>query len=320
VAEVVVIGGAGFVGGNLVPELIKGGHSVRVLDLVEPDGAVRLAPVMDQIEYRWQSMLDFSLDDLDSPDVVVYLAAQADVPLGISSPTYTFQQNVLSTVRYMHEISVLGNMAPRTIYMSSESVYGVVPKELQPITEEAPLNPTNAYGVSKLCAEAVVRAYAAQYDLPVTVLRSTTLYGPASRTKQVVPIFIRQALAGKPITVEGDGSQSRDFNYVGNLVSAIHSVIAKQVNGVYNIGSGQEVSIKQLAEMVIYATSSYTMLNTNTTMRTSKVTFGPWRPGEKGVQLNVSIDKARRELEYKPVFSLHEGLAKTVYYWAQEPR
>jgi len=186
----------------------------------------------------------------------------------------------------------------------------VVPKEFQPIREDAPLNPTNAYAVSKMCAEAVVRAYAAQYDLPVTILRSTTLYGPASRTKQVVPIFIRQALAGKDITVEGDGSQTRDFNYVGNMVHAIGLALERDTPGTFNIGSGREVSVKTLAELVIDAVRAAGYSTT------SEVKFGPWRPGEKGVQLSISIEKARNQLGYVPALSLEEGLDETVRWWA----
>ena len=311
-ATVVVIGGAGFLGGNLIPELLEDGHKVRVIDVVPPDGATRLAKVAKQIDYRWASVLDFDAEMLELADVVLYLAAQADVPLGISSPMYTFQQNVMSTVHYMHVLSRL-SVPPRTVYMSSESVYGVVPRVLQPIKEDAPLNPTNAYAVSKMCAESVVRAYAAQYEIPVVVLRSTTMYGPASRTKQVVPIFIRQALAGKDITVEGDGSQSRDFNYVGNMVSAIRRVLAQPaVTGTFNIGSNREMSIKQLAEAVIGSVRR-TVGPTD-----SKVVFGPWRPGEKGIQLFVSSRKAAEQLGYEPQISLEHGLDLTTTYWKDQ--
>jgi nucleoside-diphosphate-sugar epimerase len=305
-----VVGGAGFVGGNLVQRLVTEGHTVRVLDVVPPDAAFRLKGI--DHDYRWQSTLDFHADDIEGMGAVIYLAAQADVPLGITSPSYTFQQNVMSTVRYFDELrrwKEAGHRVPRTIYMSSESVYGVVPKVLQPITEEAPLNPTNAYAVSKMCAEAVARAYATQYDLPLTVLRSTTLYGPASRTKQVVPIFIRQALAHKDITVEGDGSQTRDFNFVFNMVHGILLALDRELDGTFNIASGREVSIKELAELVIDAVKKVSDT-------TSEVVFGPWRPGEKGVQLNISMKKAQNRLGYNPLYTLDSGLAQTVEWWA----
>ena len=315
-AAIAVVGAAGFVGGNLVKALVSDGHRVKGIDLVPPDGATRLAPVMDkkrdlEFEYVWKSALDLAEDDIDDVDVVIYLAAQADVPLGISSPTFTFQQNVMSVVHYMDLLTRPGIEPPRTIYMSSESVYGVVPKEFQPIREDAPLNPTNAYAVSKMCAEAVVRAYAAQFNLNATVLRSTTLFGPNSRTKQVVPIFIRQALQGKDITVEGDGSQSRDFNYVGNMIRGIYLALERDIPGTFNIGSGREVSIKELAEKVIETVRG---LGVETE---SKVVFGPWRPGEQGVQLSVSIDKARDLLGYTPLLTLEEGLHETVRWWAK---
>lgn len=300
--RILVIGGAGFLAGHLVPVLLNLGHEVTVMDVVPPDGATRLAAVRDKIRYWWKSGLD--LEHVGEADVVLYLAAQADVPLGISSPTYTFQQNVLSVLRYMEVIRPV-RPAPRTIYMSSESVYGVIPAERQPITEDVLPNPTNVYAVSKLCAESIVRAYAAQYELPAVVLRSTTMYGEASRSKQVIPIFIRQALANEPITVEGDGSQTRDFNYVGNVVSAIRAAIRHpHVTGTYNIGSGVEVSIRQVAETIVQLTGSQ-----------SEVKFGPWRPGEKGVKLNISTERARRDFGYVPEFTMNEGLQRTIDYW-----
>jgi nucleoside-diphosphate-sugar epimerase len=304
VARILVVGAAGFLAGHLIPALRKDGHVVTGMDLVPPDGLTRLRGV--DLKYVWKSVSDLLPEDLAGVDTVIYLAAQADVPLGISSPTYTFQQNVLNVVHYMHVVSQKAN-PPRTLYTSSESVYGVIPRKQQPITEETLPNPTNVYGVSKFCAESVVRAYAAQYGLRAQILRSTTMFGEASRSKQVVPIFIRQALAGKDITVEGDGSQSRDFNYVGNMVHGIQLALANHVDGTFNIGSGLEVSIKEMAEAIIRLSGS-----------SSQVHFGPWRPGEQGLTLQISIDKAREQLGYVPQVRFAEGLSRTIAYWSDK--
>lgn len=294
-----VIGGAGFLAGHLIPKLRENGTKVRVIDIVPPEAVTRLKGL--EYEYRWKSVLDIRSEDFDGIDSVIYLAAQADVPLSISSPTFTFQQNVMSVVNFMDTIRRL-KTPPKVIYMSSESVYGLIPAEQQPITEDTRMNPTNAYGVSKASAELVVNGFAQQYGLPTTVIRSTTMYGPASRTKQVVPIFIRQALANKDITIEGDGSASRDFNYVLNNVAGIMKILSDdRAKGIYNLGSGVELSVKELAEHIIRISGSK-----------SKLHFGEWRPGEKGIRLNISIEKARDEFGYEPIYTVEEGLTQTI--------
>jgi UDP-glucose 4-epimerase len=310
-----VTGAAGFVAGNLIPKLVEAGHAVRGFDVVAPDGAWRIAKEVEakQVDYRWKSTVDLESADLDGVDALVHLAAQADVPLGIASPRFTSIANIDSTLRIWDVLSkrkLEGRPVPRVIHMSSESVYGVVPADRQPITEEVPGNPTNAYAATKLAAETIAKAYAAQFGLPLTILRSTTLYGPGSRTKQVVPIFIRQALRGQDITVEGDGSSTRDFNYVGNMVDGIGLALANpSALGTFNIGSGREVSVGELAQAAVDAVNRLRATP-------SKVTYGPWRAGEQGVKLRISIEKARSVLGYEPRTTFEEGLAETVRYWA----
>jgi nucleoside-diphosphate-sugar epimerase len=136
----------------------------------------------------------------------------------------------------------------------------------------------------------------------VMVLRSSSMYGEGSRLRQVIPIFIRQALKGEPITVEGDGSQSRDLNYVKNTATGIlNAISAPARSGTWNLGSGKETTIRQLAELIIRITAS-----------SSKVVEKPWRPGEQGLRLPLSIEKAKRDLAYSPAYSREEALTRTV--------
>jgi nucleoside-diphosphate-sugar epimerase len=303
-SRVLVIGGAGFLGGHVINKIRLSGWKTRAMDVAPPEAAWRIndAIAAKDCEYVWKSAADILPEDFDDVSNVCYLGAIADVPLAIKSPIYTFQQNIFGPVHYMDVVSKLKN-PPRTIYMSSESVYGRIPAEKQPIIEETVLNPTNAYAASKASAEIIVRSFAEQFNLPVVILRSTTMYGPASRSKQVVPIFIRQALRGDNITVEGDGSQSRDFNYVMNMVHAIDLILNSKVkSGTFNIGSGVEITIKELAEHIIRISGS-----------PSKVVNGPWRPGEQGIKLNVSIKKAE-SLGYKPIYSVEHGLSETIIW------
>jgi nucleoside-diphosphate-sugar epimerase len=301
---VAILGGSGFLGGHLVPSILETGRKVKVIDVVPPDGAFRLKPYMDKIQYSWKSAIDVKPEDFKDITDVIYLGSQADVPLAINSPLFTTNINVNSIVNYLETVSRMPN-GPRTIYMSSESSYGLIPIERQPITEEEVLNPVNVYGASKAAAEIFVGAYARQFNLPSIIIRSTTMYGGASRSKQVVPIFINQALKGKPITIEGDGSASRDFNYVKNSVHGIMKILNEpKAKGIYNIGSGVELSVKELAEHIIRISGS-----------TSEISYGPWRAGEQGVRLNISIEKARREVGYEPLYTVEQGLTETIDWW-----
>ena len=298
-----MIGGAGFLGSHLVSELLKKNYRCVVQDFIAPDSASKLQPFMSQIDYKWKSSLDMNSDDVREAEYVVYLAAQADVPLAISSPKMTYDQNVGGIIAFLEALRGAGTRA-KTVYISTDNVYGLVPPEHLPITEEEPMNPMNAYAASKAGAELLIRSYVAQFDLPVMILRNSTMYGENSRLKQVIPIFIRQALTNKPITVEGDGSNSRDFNYVGNAVSGIIGAMESSTNhGTWNIASGKETMLRGLAELIVHLTNS-----------SSNIEQKSWRPGEKGIRLSVSIEKAEKELHYTPRYSLEEGLLRTIVW------
>ncbi len=289
-----------------MPALLNEGHSVVLMEAIAPEAASKLKEVgvLGRVGYRWKSLLDIVPADIAGFAWVINLAALTDVPLAISSPKWTWHQNTDGVLALLEAIRT-GRAAegPGLIYISSESVYGKVPpawEDRMPITEEFPLNPVNVYGASKAAAEILVRTYTQQFNMNAMVLRSTSMFGERGRLKQVIPIFIRQALAGEDITIEGDGSQTRDFSYVGNQVNGILLAMKHGRAGLWNIGCGSEFSIRRIAETIIAATGS-----------NSKIVQVPWRAGEKGVKLPMSIDKARRELGYKPWYSLEAGLKVT---------
>jgi nucleoside-diphosphate-sugar epimerase len=293
-----IVGGAGFVGSHVIERFLNEGNKITVADLIPLEAARNLSPYVSKIKYLWKSADDLQLADLNV-DSVIFLASQADVPLALSSPRYTFHTNLLGLVNVLE----LLRSRPETklIYMSTKNVYGIVPPEKIPITEDEALKPSDPYGASKAAADLACQSYANAYGMPVVVLRSSGVFGPRSRLKQVVPIFIRQALSNNSITIEGDGSQITDLNYVGNLVDAISLATGNNVKGVFNIAYGKDVSILQLAKEILAVTKSR-----------SEITFTPWRPGEKGLRLELSIEKAKRDLGYSPRTSLREGLEKTV--------
>lgn len=296
-----LIGGAGFLGSHLTDRLLAdGGHKVTVVDLVPPTGASNLAPVMGKVTYRWKSALDLSVEDLEGADVVVHLASQADVPLALASPRYTFEQNVLAVVNTLEVIRARRSDA-RYIYLSSENVYGNIPYERLPVTEEETLRPANPYGASKAAADLTCQSYERAYGMNIKVLRLGTLFGPRGRLKQVIPIFIQQALEGKPITLEGKGEQSRDLNYVTNVVDGIVRASESPAKGVFNLASGRETKVRDLAETILKITGS-----------SSKIEYKPYRAGEQGLRIALSIEKARAEFGYEPIVSLEKGLEETL--------
>ena len=303
--KTLVIGGAGFLGSHLVAALSKAGDEVCVQDIIPAEAASKLRDVSKRITYVWKSTLDMNADDIEGYNRIVHLAAQGDAPLATSSPRWTYALNLDSTMAVLQTLKQsVGNGTSRVkmLYMSSDAVYGRVPPERLPAREEEPMRPVNTYGASKAAAELLINAYVSQWNLPVIILRSTTMFGEGSRLSQAVPIFIRQALRGEPITVEGDGSQTRDINYVGNATDAIVAALNSPLdNGTWNIGSGTEISIKELAKLIIDLTNSK-----------SEIIFKPWRLGERGLRLFLSIDKARRDLHYSPTCTLEAGLRRTI--------
>ena len=249
-----------------------------------------------------KNLLDLTASDLEGFDWVVNLAAQTDVALAIASPRYTYEQNLLGTLALLEAIRY-AQAKPRLMQISSESAYGAVPPDRVPILEEEPLNPPNVYSASKAAAEMAVQTYARQYKLKTAILRCSTMFGEGASKWQVVPKFISRALEGLPIEIEG-GDQTRDFNYVENAVGAMTKVIQSDAQGLWNIASGREVSIRELAGNIIGLAGSK-----------SELVQKPWRPGEMGLHLALSIDKAKRDLGYSPTISLEEGLKRTIGWY-----
>jgi UDP-glucose 4-epimerase len=301
--KTLVIGGSGFLGSHLIPRLLEKGHDVTVQDVLSKDEAFKIKDYIPKIKYQWKSVFDINSKDIEGFDNVAFLAAVTDVPLAMNSPHWTIYQNVDAVVSYLEALKKV-DKAPRTLYMSTESVYGKIPYEHLPATEDESFRPANIYGVSKCAAELMIRAYKNQFDFPIVIFRSTSLFGERCRSSQVIPIFIRQALKNEPLTMEGDGSQTRDWNYVGNMANAIAEVLNNNIgDGVYNIGTGTDMSLKEVAEKILLMTGSK-----------SEIVYKPWRAGEQGIKLSVSIEKAKRELNYKPIYTFDEGLLRTCNY------
>ena len=309
--------GCGFLGGYTAASLLKNRDNKVIAVDKKTRNSVFNFPLLkefkdsDRFDYRWQSVGDaISLvKDLKEVDNIVFTSAIADVPYAMKSVGDTFYTNVQNTVSFFEVLRHI-DFDGTVVMMSSESVLGHHPEEELPLTETTLPEPANVYGCSKLCQEQIAKTYYHSYGIKSVILRSATMFGPYGRLDQAMPIFISQALQNKPITVHGDGSNSRDFNYVTNTVDGIELALkkGKEVAGeVFNIGSGEETHFGNLIRAIKMYTGS-----------TSEISFGEWRAGEKGLRVALNINKAKEKLGYKPNMGLLEGIADVAIWIAQD--
>ncbi|WBB61988.1 NAD-dependent epimerase/dehydratase family protein [Streptomyces sp. WMMC500] len=249
--NVVVTGGAGFIGANLCRWLTAGrtDHHVTALDDLSTGSTANLDGVA--AEFVEGSVLDARLldDVISSADAVVHLAARPSVPRSLTDPVASHEANATGTVRVLEACRRRG---VHVIAASSSSVYGdsaELPKH-----EALPTIPLSPYAASKVATEAYTLAYGAAYRLPVLVLRFFNVYGPlqspAHAYAAVVPAFIDAMLRGRPVTIFGDGLQTRDFTYVGTVVRVLADAVEHSVccRGPVNLAFGNHVSLRQLVE------------------------------------------------------------------------
>ena len=229
--RVVITGGAGFIGANLCRHLLAtpGSTDVVVLDDFSTGSALNLAGVNARVVEG--SILDrAALDDaFDGADAVVHLAALGSVPRSVADPMATHTANATGTVMVLEAARRHGNL--HTVVAGSSSVYGANP--VLPKHEGLATRPLSPYAASKLATEASALAWAASYDLPVLAFRFFNVFGPLQAAGHVyaavIPRFVHAALGGEPLTVYGDGTQSRDFTYVGTLTAVLCDALQRRV-------------------------------------------------------------------------------------------
>jgi UDP-glucose 4-epimerase len=295
-----VTGGAGFLGAALANRLARGGHTVRVLDDLTTGDPARLE----------QGVLFTRGDVTDVPklwsllqgiDCVYHLAARVSVPESILYPRDYNAVNVGGTVAVMEAIRDAG--VKRVVLASSGAIYGT--QQHQPVHEDLPPNPDSPYAVSKLAAEHYVRTIGALWKIETVCLRIFNAYGPGQPLPPshapVIPQYLRQALNNGSLVVFGDGSQSRDFIYIDDVINALEAAsIARNIDReVINIGSGSETSIDSLIELIGQ------ILNKP---------IEPLRNSSGGgvKRLWANIGKAHALLNFAPRVSFEEGLRLTL--------
>lgn len=296
-----ITGAAGFLGSSLANYLAREGHQVRGLDDLSAGDPQALSPdvLFTRGDVNDRPKLWTLLQDIDC---VYHLAARVSVPESVLYPREYNAVNVGGTVSLMEAMRDVG--VRRVVLISSGAVYGN--QESQPLRESAEPHPRSPYAVSKLAAEYYVRTIGDLWKIETVSLRVFNAYGPGQKLPAshppVIPNFLRQATRGGSLVVHGDGSQTRDYLYVDDVVTAmIAAATAPGINHlVINVGSGTQTSLRELVRLIMEVTAS-------------KVEVIQNPKNDPGVsRMCADINLAREKLGYQPRFSLSEGLRLTL--------
>ena len=300
VRKILVTGGAGFIGVNLVRRLLEAGSQVRVLDDLSAGTATNIEAIGTDVEIMEGTISDAVTVSraAEGTDAIVHLAAQSGVAGSVESPQSDFRINVLGTFNVAQ--AARGVTSGRVVFASSGAAVGDAP---QPLNAKSVPRPTSPYGASKLYGEAILQAYEV-FGVHAVSLRFSNVYGPwSSHKSSVIATFVKAALRADPITVYGDGNQVRDFVYVGDIVKAIRRALVSDVSGVVHLGTGRPTSVNELA------TTLGSVLG---------VEFYPkHEPSRKGDvrQSFVSTEEASNNLGWRAEVPLDEGLTRTAEWF-----
>ena len=312
--RLLVTGGAGFIGSNFVRYWLERhpGDHVAVLDLLTYAGDRRsLADVEDRIVFAEGDIGDLEgcrrlLED-EGIEVIVNFAAESHNSLAVVEPTRFFRTNVLGTQSLL-EASRLADVK-RFHHVSTCEVYGDLPLDSDEVfTEESPYRPRTPYNASKAGADHAVRAYHETYGLPITITNCSNNYGPAQFPEKVIPLFVTNALDGLDLPLYASTQNKREWLHVRDHCRAIELVLERgRVGETYNVGSGVEKTIEEIADAVLALTGAPASLKT----------IVPDRPGHDRRYL-LDSTKLRQELGWKPEIDFDEGMGETVaWYRAQ---
>jgi UDP-glucose 4-epimerase len=303
--KILVTGGAGFIGSHVVDAYVAAGHEVVIVDDLSTGKRENLNPKakFHQLDIQDPKVVDLIRDE--RPAVVNLHAAQMDVRRSVADPVFDARTNIIGLIQCL-EGARKANVR-RVIFVSSGgAAYGE--QEAFPAPETHPTNPVSPYGVSKRAGELYAFFYRAEYQLPFFALRYANVYGPRQDPHGeagVVAIFAGKMLRGEPITVNGDGKQTRDYVFVGDVVQANLAALEREPCGAVNVGTGIETDVNRLAELILQASGSK-----------SEVKHGPAKQGEQRRSV-IDCTKAAEKLGWRPSVPLAEGLRRTVEWFRQ---
>jgi len=304
-AKCVVTGGSGFIGSHVVDALVDAGHQVTVVDH-------RVRPHRADVGFEDVDLMDLASVEsaTKGAEHVFHLAAVSNVNHAYKYPVYNVGLNVMGTTHVLEAARLNG--VKRVHLASTVWVYNGVPGT-GTVDESVPFYLSGAghiYTSSKMAAEMICHNYSQLYNLPTTILRYGIPYGPRMREELLIPIFVKKALTGQPLTVSGKGEQFRNFIYVRDMAEA-HVLAMKDqaANQTYNLEGTQKITVLEVAEGIRKILGDQV-----------KIEFVPERPGDFGGK-QISAEKALKDLAWKPTIAFDEGLRITVEWfrkkWAQ---
>jgi dTDP-glucose 4,6-dehydratase len=306
--QVLVTGGAGCIGSNIVEELVRRGKKITVIDNFSAGLMRNLKPFMKNVRLVRGDIRDPKAVDraMKGVSVVIHQAAIRSVPKSVNNPLLSHEVNTTGTLTLLN--AAVKHGVKRFVYASSSSVYGGVKKF--PMHEDDSLKPMSPYGVSKLCGEQYCHAFHEIHGLHTVALRYFNVYGPRQNPESlyslVVPAFIDKVRRGERPVIDGTGKQSRDFTYVKDVARAnyLAAFEAPRAAGKsFNIAGGRDTSILEILNLVAKHMGR----------RTDPI-FGPRRKGDP-MRTFADISAAKRDLGWKPTMKLDDGIRETVQWF-----
>jgi UDP-glucose 4-epimerase len=306
--KVVVTGGAGFIGSHIVQQWLSENAEVHIIDNLR-SGYLSNVEIFPSVIFHEGSITDRDLvfKVLQNTDYVHHLAALVSVPESIEKPEECYEINVNGLINVLDASKEFG--IKKIVLSSSAAIYGENP--ISPKTVDLKPDPKSPYGTTKLEGEELLKLYNQNDGLGAISLRYFNVFGPRQDPKSqyaaAVPIFVEKALKNEQITIYGDGTQTRDFIFVKDVVKAnILAAKNESVNGVFNVATGNAITINEIAKLVISETGSK-----------SSIVYEKERPGDIKHSL-ASIEKTKTGLHFQPEYDLMKGLKETINYFTEK--
>ncbi len=306
--KILVTGGAGFIGSHVVDAYVSAGHEVAVIDNLSSgqSGNVNPAAQMNRLDIRDQEGVAATIASF-KPEIVNHHAAQSEVPKSVADPMYDASVNIVGGLNIL-KASVDHGVKKLIFSSTGGALYGE--PDVVPADEDHPVRPLSPYGTSKYSFEQYLGTFMRTFGLEYTVLRYANIYGPRqdfmAEEGRVIAIFASRMLAGKAVTIDGDGEQSRDMLHVADVATANIHALDRGAGGVYHVSTGIPVTINDLFRKLALLTDYKLAPN-----------YGPARKGDV-YRIALDNSRARRDLGWEPRMQLEEGLSLTVDYFREK--
>jgi UDP-glucose 4-epimerase len=301
---ILVTGGAGFIGSHLVDRLIKKGHKVIIVDKLYSGRKKNFDPQAKFFRFDVQNTKIFNIFKKEKPDIVYYLSGPINLRRRIDDPLFEKNLDILKGLKRFLDWSYISKVKKFVFVSSGGAIYSEA--KIIPTSENHPVSTSSIYGLANLILEKLLEEYSKIYNLNFTILRLSNVYGSRQWKEGIIPSFIISLLKNEPPIINGNGKQTRDFIYIDDVIEAMLIVgIGKEV-GIFNVGSGQEITIDKLYKKIAGILKKKIE---------PKYSFSQ-NIGAKRNALNCL--KIKKIFNWKPKYSLDEGLKKTIKWFKTE--